>query len=193
MPDVTVSSVNASSNAWATQGGNDLAGLTPDGLLAYCNAQLNDMDGQINGYMNGQKAALRDRTAVQSAEEVFKKFGTKGPQNQDQWDECEHALDRAANSLPADDPNRQALIDYKANLEQQYCRDISRNPHYPGDGEWQANTEALDNMASGIKSGAEIEMIKLQSLVSQRATVVQLTTNMMSKMDQSLENVASKI
>jgi hypothetical protein len=193
MPDATVSSVNASSNAWAAQGGSDLSGLTPDGLLAYCNAQLNDMDGQINGYMNGQKTALRDRTAVQNAEEVFKKFGAKGPQNQDQWDECEHALDQAANSLPADDPNRQALIDYKAKLEQQYCNDISPNPHYPGDGEWQGNTEALDNMASGIKSGAEIEMIKLQSLVSQRATVVQLTTNMMSKMDQSLENVASKI
>jgi hypothetical protein len=174
-------------------GGVDTANLTPDALLAYCQAQLGGLDGQITDYENAQKAQLAEKAAIQNAEVVFKQFGSKGPQNQEQWDKCENALSDAANSLPAGDPVRQQLLDYKTSLEKQYCKGVSDNPHYPGDGEWQGNCDALDNMANHVSSEAELQMIELQSLVSQRATAIQLTTNLMSTMNQSTKDVVSKI
>jgi hypothetical protein len=59
--------------------------------------------------------------------------------------------------------------------------------------EWQGTTDALANIANDIKSSADIQMLQLQDLVSQRQQVVQLCSGMMSKTDQTLEDQAKAI
>lgn len=59
--------------------------------------------------------------------------------------------------------------------------------------EWQGTTDALGNIAADIKSNAEIQMLQLQDLVSQRQQAVQLASGMMSKEDQTLEAQAKAI
>jgi hypothetical protein len=59
--------------------------------------------------------------------------------------------------------------------------------------EWQGDMDALSNIADDVKSNAEIQMLKLQDLVSQRQQAVQLVSGMMSKTDQTLEDLAKAI
>jgi len=63
----------------------------------------------------------------------------------------------------------------------------------PDNKEWQGTTDALANIANDIKSSADIQMLQLQDLVSQRQQAVQLCSGMMSKTDQTLEDQAKAI
>jgi hypothetical protein len=63
----------------------------------------------------------------------------------------------------------------------------------PQNSDWQGTTDALGNMADNVKSDAEIQMLKLQDLVSQRQQAVQLVTGMMSTEDQTVESVVKNI
>ncbi len=60
----------------------------------------------------------------------------------------------------------------------------------PQNSDWQGTTDALGNIADGIKSEAEIQMLQLQDLVSQRQQAVSLACSMMSKEDSSLEQLS---
>jgi hypothetical protein len=60
----------------------------------------------------------------------------------------------------------------------------------PQNSEWKGTCDALASIVGDIKSGAEIQMLSLQDLVSQRQQAVSLACNMMSKEDTSLEQLA---
>jgi hypothetical protein len=62
--------------------------------------------------------------------------------------------------------------------------------HAPANGEWKGLTATFSQDVDDIKSNAEIQMLQLQDLVSQRQQAVSLATGMMSKEDQSLEQLA---
>jgi len=51
----------------------------------------------------------------------------------------------------------------------------------------------MGNLADSIKSNAEMQMLSLQDLVSQRQQVVELATGMMSKEDETLTDGAKAI
>jgi hypothetical protein len=63
----------------------------------------------------------------------------------------------------------------------------------PANNDWQGTTDTLSNMADGIKSGAEIQMLQLQDLVSQRQQAVQLISGMMSTENQTLDGETKNI
>jgi len=191
-------SVNSTSNVTSSNalpiGANDgFEYLTGDSLLMYCQTRLQDLDGDIQSRMGEQKLSLGRRQAIQTAEQVFKTFGDKGPQTQAEWDQCEKAITDAVNALPPGDPGRSMLENFRHDLEHQYCRDLAPNPHYPHDGEWKGTIDGLSKLQEDIKSSAEIEMLQLQQLMAQRQTAVQLTTNMMSKLDQGQDAIVKNV
>lgn len=194
MPSTSISNSNTVS---PTQGfytdSADVQSLTGDSLLMYCQSRLGDLDNEINMRMGDQKAALARRQAIQSVEVELKKFGDSGPQNQEQWDACEKAFWDAEAKLPPGDPGIASLEKFRVDLEHQYCRDVAPNPHYPKDGEWKGTLDGLTKMEDDIKGGAEIEMLQLQQLMAQRQTAVQLTTNMMSKLDQTQDSIVKNV
>ncbi len=63
----------------------------------------------------------------------------------------------------------------------------------PANNDWKATTDAVGNLADNIKSNAEMQMLTLQDLVSQRQQVVELATGMMSKEDETLTDGAKAI
>jgi len=194
MPTQAINNVNSTPSMPGLYGQDvGVQGLTGDTLLAYCAARLGDLDGEINMRIGDQKAALDRRQAIQAAQLVLKKYGDAGPQNQADWDACENALLAAERQLPPGDPGIAALEKFRFDLEHQYCKGLAANPHYPKDGEWKGNIDGLTKLQDDIKGSAEIEMLQLQQMMSQRQTSVQLTTNMMSKLDQTLDSVVKNI
>ena len=226
-----------------------LSSVSADSLLAYCQMQLGDLDGQINDQMSAQKTALREREAVQSAQNVLGQFGTAGPRDPASMQKCAAALDSAIAQLPPNDPVAGQLADFKAQMCTTYDykqgRDLTSDEQANLDGanralasppqmvstragpvqvdggmrdqaqkdidrltqiqtgtfrtpnadskEWQGTTDALATVADDIKSSAEIQMLHLQDLVSQRQQAIQLCTGIMSKTDQTLEDQAKAI
>jgi hypothetical protein len=63
----------------------------------------------------------------------------------------------------------------------------------PANDDWKGTTDAVGNLADNIKSNAEMQMLTLQDLVSQRQQVVELATGMMSKEDETLTDGAKAI
>jgi hypothetical protein len=62
-----------------------------------------------------------------------------------------------------------------------------------GSNEFTNLTNALTNINSSLGSGAELQMINIQSLMSQRTTAIQLTTNILQAYDDGLSKVADNI
>jgi hypothetical protein len=209
-----------------------MSNLSPDAMLDYCQIQLSGLDTQIDGDIKQQETQLREREAVQSAQTALEQFGTTGPQNYAQFQQCTAALDQAVASLPPGDPVATQLENFKGNMCSQYGFDPTKVPsewqaqaaivltpltqnsaviirpslqqaqnvvtgnnpsNPPQNSDWQGTTDALGNIADNIKSGAEIQMLQLQDLVSQRQQAVQLASGIMSKEDQTLEGIAKSI
>lgn len=63
----------------------------------------------------------------------------------------------------------------------------------PTGGEWKGTVDALTTLAGNVKDGAEIQMLTLQDLVSQRQQVVALSTGIMTKEDETLTDGAKAI
>jgi len=188
-----------------------MSNLSPDAMLDYCQIQLSGLDTQIDGDIKQQESQLRQREAVQQAQTALEQYGTTGPQNSADFQKCVAALDQAAASLPPGDPVAAQLETFKNNMSSQYGFDPSKvgQPqevvlnlfpigdagltNKPQNNDWQGTTDALGNIADNIKSGAEIQMLQLQDLVSQRQQAVQLASGIMSKEDQTLEGIAKSI
>jgi hypothetical protein len=159
--------------------------LTPDALLAYCEAKLRGIDDQLQRGLanqklrNGQLAALNDLGATLGAY----KTGASG----DDASALGAAFDEAMSQFPSDSSTYAALQQQKdkvladcrdggaANADMaQYCNDIS-------------------TLSSSLNHDGEVEMIQLQSLMSQRQTAVQMCTNMVSALGETSKAIAAKI
>jgi len=187
-----------------------MSNLSPDAMLDYCQIQLSGLDTQIDGDIKQQESQLRQREAVQQAQTALEQYGTTGPQSSTDFQKCTQAIDQAAASLPPGDPVAAQLEAFKNNISSQYGFDPNKvgQPEFkllglaigdagltnkPQNNDWQGTTDALGNIADNIKSGAEIQMLQLQDLVSQRQQAVQLASGIMSKEDQTLEGIAKSI
>ncbi len=207
--------------------------VSPDSLLEYCQMQLGDLDGQINDQMTAQQTALREREAVESAQNVLGQYGTAGPTTAADMQKCVTAVGNAIDRLPADDPVAQQLGTFMINMCNTYnykedqttpygyvspgaaplggavvdapsqaaptvaSLEQIQNPTFtkpdPDHSQWKGTTDALATIADDVKSSAEIQMLQLQDLVSQRQQAVQLSSGIMSKTDQTLEDQAKAI
>jgi hypothetical protein len=62
-----------------------------------------------------------------------------------------------------------------------------------GSDELTSFTNTLNGISSSLSSGAELQMIKIQSLMSERTTAIQLTTNILQSFDDGLAKIAGNI
>jgi len=218
-------------------GADGMQNVSADSLLAYCQMQLDGLDGEIKVQTDAQNTALKEREAIQQAQQVLEQFGTDGPQNPTDMQTCYNALGKVIDQLGPNDPAAEQVAQFRDSMCNQYgykparpltqaenteleidqanegmgglmggvfaanastLQEISttgtlgRAPDASSK-EWSGTTDALDNIAGDIKDGAEIQMLQLQDLVSQRQAAVQLVTNMMSKMDDSTLSIAKNV
>jgi NDP-sugar pyrophosphorylase family protein len=59
--------------------------------------------------------------------------------------------------------------------------------------EGKSMLSAIDGAVNDSRSGAELNMIEIQSLVSKRATALQLTTSMLNSINESAKGIAGNI
>ena len=213
-----MTSVNTTMLTQKTTGGSALAGvkmpeyLTGESLLAYCELRLGDLDARIKVHMGTQDSALKQRQAVDNATSCLSQFGSAGPTTVKQVDDCRIGLEAAAKTLPDGDPIRDQLLAKAAEINHKYI--FTPDPSHlvvtegqydrvggtpepqfakQADGVWDADVQTVKKIGDEVKGNAELDMIELQTLVSQRQMAVQMTTNLMSKLDQTAESIVQKI
>jgi hypothetical protein len=254
----TIDAATSSSNVYAAGSLTGATGLSPEALLAYCQTQLNGLDGEIKNSIDRQNLELQEREAAETAQGALESYGDNGPQDQAGLQTCVDALTKAAASLPQGDPVAAELLSLRDSMAKQYgltqatpgraltpdeqaqlaaAQAVVNNPSptsvfggssgpsvfsgtlapqfaaaqqtvdkltaiqngtpagyddskKPKNDEWKGTCQTLSNYVGDIKSNAEIQMLSLQDLVSQRQQAVSLATSMMSKEDTSLEQLA---
>jgi hypothetical protein len=202
-PDVTA----------ATGGSDGSIFLTPDALLAYCESRLSSIDGQVRGAFGAQQLRNSETSAIQRALQTFQE-NTGGVTNDaTSCTAMEKALHDLIAQLKASDPGCPELPKLKQTYNDllysgtgptsalPYEDQTLYPPKHtdpPGDKtldstEMQAFIGSLQSSASDLNSNSELQMIQLQSLMSQRQTAIQLTTNLVQSLGDQAQKIAENI
>jgi hypothetical protein len=187
--------------------------LTPDALLAYCQSRLNSIDGQVQDVFHSQEVRNSETSAIQA---VLQKFNstTAGVNNDSTTcTSMETSLYDLIGQLQNGDPGCPELPKLKQiynNLLYSGTGPTSDLPYvdedlYPpqhegpqGDNtlstsEVQGYVSGLQACASDLNSDSELQMIQLQSLMSQRQTAIQLTTNLVQSLGDQAQKIAENV
>lgn len=174
--------------------------LSPEGLLFFCQSQLRTLDDSIQKQMVGQSGLVALEAKVNEVEGTLKGLGAGGNSGDDK--------------IAFDDPDKVKQVDDKLNEAidaatqagdgdlADRLKNVKTMLHAGKDGQTDNKVtkedikemcSALDTATANCRSGAEINMIGLQSLISKRATMLQLTTGMMNSMNEGSKNIAGNV
>jgi hypothetical protein len=166
--------------------------LTPEGLLIFCQSQLLALDTTIQKNMAGQQGLVALQQKVTEIQTKLKSYAKGGAEdearinNQPTVDEIAASIDSAIADATAcgDTSLAKSLVDVKATLE-------GGNDALVVESELKDMNAMLDSALSTCRTGAEMRMIELQGSISKRATGLQLITNMLNSVNESLKSIAS--
>jgi hypothetical protein len=197
------------------------AGLTPDGLMAYCQAHLDSIDSQVRSSFDSQQRGAADVARINKVLADLKDAppnGTDG--NFDRCAALETSLGSAITDLQASDPHCPALpglIQTYNNMVWSGTGGTLDGKSFPGPAfidvndyppdrsqgsqgdknlsgpELQGFGQAVQDAAGTINSQSELQLIQLQSLMSQRQTAISLTTNLVQSLGDQQNKIAENI
>jgi len=207
----------------ADRGGDDAANLSPDALMAYCQSRLDSIDGQIDRTFNEQEVSNRESSALQQVIATFQTYSagvTSGDsQGASKCAAMETALSGLIQQITASDPGCPELGKLKQTYNDllytgtgpqaatattpalQYIDESSYPPNQNGPqgdnvigaNEMQGFIQSLQGCASDLNSGSALQMIQLQSLMSERQTAVELTTNLVQSLGDQAQKIAENL
>jgi hypothetical protein len=169
--------------------------LSPEALMAYCESRLQSLDDQMNGIFQTQTANAATTQDVNHISSLMNDLPPPSPtdtsgnvtvSSQDKAN-IDSAYATAINSVQGNPTLRASLVTDQAAFDSD-----------AGSGTLTADqmtnlTGNLKNDAAGLNSDSEMTMITLQSLMSQRQTAVQLTTNLVQSLGDQQSSIAKNI
>jgi hypothetical protein len=197
--------------------------MTPDALFSYCSARINGIDAQVKGAFAQQQRNNDIQGAIGDAIGCLNRAITGGTDGSNQWGRASidfywNAINKAggpetpegqkllgqlkafAGSMSKSGDN--SMIDlvsdgakwdaYKKANSSQLDRDL---PGWGGIDHDKVDTavKSLSSMNDELGKGGELEMIKLQSLMSQRQLAIQMTTNLIQTLNDSSKTIAGNL
>lgn len=153
--------------------------LTPDAMLVYCQTRLNDINTQCKDIMSRQEKNTKDQGALGELVKTLNRFQDGGDAN------GKATIDQAYDKAIAAVGGSNTELGAKLAID----RNTFFNKQEAPKNDVQACLSSTKSMQSQLNSDSEIDMIRMQSLMSQRQTAIQLTTNII----QSLNDQANKI
>jgi len=197
--------------------GNAVNYLSPEGLMAYCQSRLDSIDGQAQGIFAQQQQRNGEISAINNVLQSFQGYtsGINGDTKTCQT--LATNLSDLIGQLRTSDPGCPEL----PKLTQLYndvlwsgsgpADGTVQDPPYidskayppakagpPGDGvldstEMTSFIDRLQGCASDLNSNSELQMIQLQSLMSERQTAIELTTNLVQSLGDQSEKIAQNV
>jgi hypothetical protein len=194
-------------------------GLTTDAVMLYCASQLNHLDEGIKQHMAQQQVARNQADKLGTLKATL--TGPISAGDSGRKAEVVKAMKEAYDSLPPNDPRRAKLDDtfhrfmdtvtfnddsdqrvkegsrYSlATLTDEQIGHVASNGtdgNETNDEEMKRFAADIEPMLSDVSKGAELAMIDLQSMISQRQMAVQIATQMISKLSETQMAIVSQI
>lgn len=182
--------------------------LTPDALMVYCQTRLRGIDDQVNDKFAKQQKTRDITNAVTNLQNKISEAAAMNTGNGDGIlekdrairDEIVAAYDKAIVATEGT-PQRDALIKERQAFLGDAGNGAADKQHVQdggGDGcmersKLTAMADRIGQVSKEMSSSAELDMIQLQSLMSQRQTAIQICTNLISSLGETSKAIAQKI
>jgi len=189
--------------------------LTSDSLMNYCDSQLSSIDGEIDTTMESDNDATQVSQQLQGVIETLQQNSTGVNNNSNACEALETSLGNVVTQMQATDPNNPNLGPLTqtynnmvwsgsggfANNGPQFIDPTGHPPVQSGpqgDGtlstdEMNSYISTLQGASSSLDSGSEMSLVEIQSLMSQRETAIQLTTNLVQSLGDQTNSIVSNI
>lgn len=195
----------------------DASNLSPEALMAYCQSRLDSIDGQMKTNFAQQEARNAQTAAIQQVLGNFQsnaggvgKGDSAGPTKCADMEKSLYALVQQLKASGAPSSEVGKLTQMYNDLvytgtgptnDTPYVDSDIYPPHKmdpPGDNcvdsqEMDSFISTLQGCVSDLNSGSELQMIQLQSLMSERQTAVSLTTNLVQSLGDQAQKIADNI
>jgi hypothetical protein len=162
------------------------AGLPPDAFFAYCEAQMNGIDAEASGYFDQQQSS---NVAKQTLNTVVGELQTeiKGFNDPTEVANLKQELQTLQTQYPQATAQVQQMIDL-----------LTTDGHGGTDSnvgadDVQGIITQLNDLSTQMDSANQLSMIKLQSAMSAREQVLQLTSNILEAVDTGDSKVIGNI
>ena len=152
--------------------------LTPDAMLVYCQSRLSGINSQCREIMTRQEKNAKDQATLGNLLNTLY-FFQEGAEGTEGGQKVGAAYDKAVQDAGGPE----------SPLGKQLAKDRADFFASGNKNAMASLINATKGHQAQLNSDAEIDMIRLQSLMSQRQTAIQLTTNIV----QSLNDQANKI
>jgi hypothetical protein len=171
---------------------SDPEGLTADEMFTYCEAQMNSIDASVSGYVQTQDNNLGVKQSLGQIMDDLRSWQSQmgGSPSQTNADEV--------NKIQAELTSLQAQYPAGASAIQDVIQTLTTDGK--GGTDDVVSSTDIDNMlsslsdiANGIDSNNQMAMIQLQSAMSQREQVIELTTNILQTLNDSQTKVITNI
>lgn len=171
--------------------------LTDDTLLDYCQSRINGIDAQVDTEFNNQKHIQDATSTVNTVQSLFAQANANGGKGmvQGQVGTIIADLQSTIAELGPNDPRTQQLQVQLDTLSTTYNNNIHNDasafvidPQLAG-----KFADTFGSISKDLSSDAEMQMMTLQSLITQRQTAVQMCTNMLSSMGDTEKAIAEKL
>jgi len=197
------------------------ANLSPDALMAYCQSRLDSIDSQVKTSFDSQQRNASSIKQIDDAITTLRDFGGSDKPDPVACKQLETQLQGLIGSLKKSDPGCSALPDIETVYNSLvYSGDggaahtgstnladpdfIDKGLYPPVEGTTQGDNivgapeitgyvQTLTDAASSLSSDSELQMVHLQSLMSQRQTAISLTTNLVQSLGDQENKIADNI
>lgn len=183
---MTISAVTTTPPADPNAPDDSSVGLTPDAFFAYCEAQMNGIDAEASGYFDQQQSS---NVAKQTLNTIVGELEgeTHGFTNQDECDKLTQELQTLMTQYP------QASVQIQQMITQVNTNGAGQTDAVVTANEVQQVITQLNDLSTQMDSANQLSMIKLQSAMSAREQVLQLTSNILEAVDTGDSKVIGNI
>ena len=176
----------------AQMGMASVGNLTADGLMFYLQSRLDSVDSQIDEIFEKQQKTEKIRSHISDINtEVAKlEWNDDGSlKSKGAIDEAEAAVKAKLENLAEVDPALAKSLTEEIFEKKGGLFESSK----PTETQYDALKSLTGNVTKQLESSAQMDMIKLQSMMSARQSAVQLASNMVASLGETNKSVVSNI
>lgn len=167
--------------------------LTPEALMIYLSTRLESVDGQIHELFQNQQDSEKVRAAIDQIGTLLntlKENGEKETVLKGSKETLEEVKQIIENQIGPVNPKLAARM--RTDLEQKGYILAGRESQYKTS-QLEKTRDYLEDLTGQLESTAQMNMIRLQSLMSARQTAISLSTNLIAKLNDSTQKVVENI
>lgn len=166
--------------------------LTPESLMIYLSTRLESVDDQIQDIFSTQQDSEKIRAAINRIRTALNALDEDSDKDKEL-----HASEYAFAGIEKLIDDQIGSVDPK--LAERMKSDLEGKGYILNGGsdyltsELDNTREYLENLTGQLESTAQMNMIRLQSLMSARQTAISLATNLIAKLNDSTQKVVENI